>query len=201
MLRRFYKTQREETRSFFKDLKGGSGEERWISALAEQGMLPLGWAQTDTFFSNRPVMRGELAAILCRMDSISTRIKDQFGFEFRRYKKSVMVEGLFDQMDINFRTITRDVYAIECTPAKDRKPLFIEFQLMGDRNRSTVLLMDDGQNSDLIDGDRVYTGVINLTRFHTNTYQYIYKLFDDYNLVYKVGEGRIRNEKGLLVTS
>lgn len=201
MLRRFYKTQREESRSFFKDLNGDSGEERWISALAGQGAIPLAWVQTDTFFSNRPVMRGELAAILCRMDSVSARIKEQFGFEFRRYKKSVALEDLFNQMDVSFRTITRDVYAIECSPAKDRKPLFIEFQLIGDRDRSTVLLMDDGQGADLIDGDRVYSGVINLTRFHTNSYQYMYKLFDDYNLIYKVGEGKIRNEKGLLVTS
>jgi hypothetical protein len=201
LLRRFYKFQREESRSFFKDLNGDTGEERWISALAGQGALPLAWIQTDTFFPNRPVTREELASLLCRMESIALQIRDQFGFEFRRYKKSAAVEGLFDQLDVSFRTITHDVFVVECTPPKDRKPMFVEFQLMGGRDKSTVLLMDDGQGSDLIAGDRVFSGVINLARFHANAFQYIYKLFDDYNLIYKVGEGKIRNDKGLLVTS
>jgi hypothetical protein len=201
LLRRFYKSQREESRSFFKDLNGDKGDERWISSLAAQGALPLTWIQTDTFFPNRPVTRAELAALLCRMDVIATQIRGQYGIEFRRHKKSVALEGFFNQLDISFRTITHDVYGVECSPAKDKKPLFVEFQLIGDRDRSTVLLMDDGQGSDLIEGDRVYSGVINLSRFRSSSFQYVYKLFDDYNLIYKVGEGKIRNDKGLLVTS
>lgn len=200
LLRRFYKSQREESRSFYKDLKGGNSEERWISALAGQGALPLAWVQTDTFYPNRPVMREELAALLCRMDTVATQIKDQYGVEFRRYKKNIAREGLFDQLDISFRTISHDVFAVECSPQRDKNPMFVEFSMIEGRDKSVVLLMDDGRGVDQIEGDRVYSGVINVSRFHANTYQYTYKLFDDYNLIYKVGEGRIRNDRGLLVS-
>jgi len=201
LLRRFYKFQREESRSFYKDLKGENSEVRWISALAAQGMLPLAWVQTDTFYPNRPVMREELAALLCRMDTVAVQIKDQYGIEFRCYKKNMAKVGVFNQLDISFRTISHDVYAIECSPDRDKNPMFVEFSMMDGREKSVVLLMDDGQGVDQIEGDRVYSGVINLSRFHSYTYQYTYKLFDDYNLIYKVGEGKIRNDRGLLVSS
>ncbi len=197
-LKKFYRNQREENRAYFKDLTSDNIDHKFISFLASKGYLPLNWIQEDNFYPNKGVTRAELAYVISRIDKVCSKVKESYFIDLPLYKKAAIKDTQDDKVNLTFRKITEDVYVVECLPDKNKRSLFVELQVNCEKENNTVLLVDDGKGVDIIAGDNIFSGVINISKFTTLNYTYLYKIFDEYNLIYKVGEGKINNEGGLL---
>ena len=193
VLRRYYRNSRDENRTFFKDLSEDKKDYKFVNYLASKGYLPLLWIQEENFFPNKPVTRAELAFILSRIDKIYSKIKDTYLIEMPIYKKNIQKEGV-NELNISFKVISDNVFMVECVPDKTKITLFIEILINNDELDKKIILIDDGLGVDLITGDNVFTGIMNLSGINLTKYTFQYKLFDEFNLIYKVGEGRLRVE-------
>ncbi|MDD5457377.1 MAG: S-layer homology domain-containing protein [Candidatus Margulisbacteria bacterium] len=196
MLKKFYKYAGEETHTFYSDLLTDNSEHRWFSFLAASGYLPPAWVAEDNFNLNKPVTRGELVYLTARIDKIYARIKKDYQIELPLVKKMHLTQNQENSSEIIIKNLTGNVFVIECNPDKLKKTLFVEFQLKQEKGRNTVLLVDDGEGADILQGDGIFTGIINLGENPVRQYKYLYKLFDEYNLIYKVGEGSLVYENG-----
>jgi len=197
-LKNFYVDVREESRAYYKDILLDNTDHRRISYLAAQGYLPMSWIKDDSFHPLKPVTREELAYLLSRVDQIGSRIKDDYMIEQARYRKTPLVLNADNIFIMSFKEVTKDVFVAMCNPEKNKQTLFVELQLQNDHDIVKVLLVDDGKNIDLIKNDNIYSGLINMGYYKEGEYSYLFKLFDEYNLIYQVGDGVLQYEKGLI---
>ena len=200
ILKKFYKPGKEEFKGYFKDLSVDNSDHRWICYMASHGLLPPSWIADDNFYLTKPVTRAEFAFLLSRIEKISAKIKEQFGIDLPLYKKNNLTQttDADSTSTFSFRPLSENIFAVECSPDKSHKTLFVEFKIKSDRFKNGLLLVDDGQGVDVIAGDNIFSGVLNMDHVTDKQMRFYYKLFDEYNLIYKVGEGNLHYENGAL---
>lgn len=198
ILKNFYENLKEESRAYYKDLLVDNSDHRRISYLASKGYLPLNWIKEDQFFPMKPVERDELAYLLSRVNQVSKQINDEYMIDQQRYRKNPLLVDPDTIFVMSFKDVTKDIFVAMCNPERNKQTLFIELQLQNKKNQIKVLLVDDGAHVDLLQGDNIYSGLINMRPYKEGTYSYLYKVFDEYNLIYQVGEGTLQYERGFI---
>ncbi|OGI06106.1 MAG: hypothetical protein A2Y40_02460 [Candidatus Margulisbacteria bacterium GWF2_35_9] len=198
ILKNFYGNLKEESRAYYRDILVDDNEHRTIAYLAAQGYLPPDWIKEDSFYPLKPVKREELAYLLSRLDHMDKRIKDDYLLEQQRFRKNPLQSESDTTFVLSFKEITENIYVVECNPERNKQTLFIELQLQSEAEVIKILLVDDGRNIDLLKDDNIYSGLINFQNYKEGTYSYLYKLFDEYNLIYQVGDGELQYARGLI---
>lgn len=185
-----FKLNNNNKQKYYKDLQADIMDHRQISSIAAKGYLPKEWTDSNYFHLDKPVTRGELAFLVTRLDKILKEINTNFKITLPKYYKTPLPISN-EILLLSFKKINSGIFLLEFNPDLKKKTLFIEFNIHTNKKTFTYLLVDDGEGVDLQENDNIYTTLLNFKKFNNGKYRYSYKLFDKYNLLYKVGEGNI----------